>query len=261
MIDALPRDEVVTIAQNLARTCGWHLFPCHQDKRPACLHGFKDAVAEPNAIAALWRRSAGPLIGVATGAISGFDCLDLDIKHATARAWWKSNHARVPATQTFRTRSGGLHLYFTHAAGLTCSAGKISAGIDIRADGGYVISWSSADFPCLDDSPLATWPAWLLDAVTRKPMPRPAARLIPPHRVGRSIDGILRVVATAREGQRNGSLYWGACRFGEMVAAGHLGVGEAEVLLVAAALEAGLSTREAQLTAGSGLGRTHDRQR
>lgn len=38
------------------------------------------------------------------------------------------------------TPSGGLHLYFQHRNGLTCSARHLPDGVDIRAEGGYVIA-------------------------------------------------------------------------------------------------------------------------
>jgi hypothetical protein len=52
------------------------IFPCRSDKRPTCPHGFKDAVADPKAVERLWSLYPGPLIGVATGAISGIDVID-----------------------------------------------------------------------------------------------------------------------------------------------------------------------------------------
>ena len=243
--------DVASLAANLARG-GCHVFPCREDKRPATRNGFKDATNDPEAIAALWRCYPGPLIGIATGAASGFDCLDLDLKHDMARDWWQAHHTRLPPTRTFRTRSGGLHLLFIHFAGLGCSAGRIAAGIDCRGDGGYIISWYAAGFDCLDHSPARQWPAWLVAELLPKPAPPPA----PLHQRGRSIDGVLRAVAGAAEGARNAVLHWSACRLGEQVRAGQLGVSEAESLLVAAAAAAGLDEREARTTARSGLGRT-----
>jgi Bifunctional DNA primase/polymerase, N-terminal len=74
---------------------------------------FKDAAREPEAIAALWHSRPGPLIGIATGESSRIDVLDIDVKHPESCAWWYQHHHRLPPTRTFRTRSGGLHLYFS----------------------------------------------------------------------------------------------------------------------------------------------------
>ena len=70
-----------------------------------------------------------------------------------------------------------------------------------------------------------------------------------------AIDGALRLVVTAAEGERNAVLHWAACRLGERVRAGQIGAGEAEGLLVAAGSSAGLIEREARATARSGLRR------
>jgi hypothetical protein len=247
--------DVITIAGNLAYNCGYSVFPCRHDKRPACPHGFKDATADPVEVRPLWRRYPGPLIGVATGVVSGVDILDIDTKHDTALAWYHDHRPRLPVTRTFRTRSGGLHFYLLHADGLGCSAGKLAPGVDIRGDGGYAIHWFAAGFPCLDHEPPAPWPAWLLaDLLKRKPASHPPRSIRPDHS-DRAIDGALRLVTTAANGERNAILHWSACRLGEHVRAGQLGAGEAEALLVAAGTAAGLAEQEARATARSGLRR------
>src|SRR5712692_9261735 len=92
--------EACGLAQNLATNCRYAVFPCHQDKNPATLHGFKDAATNPDGVAKLWRRWPGPLIGVATGAASGVSILDVDIKGDAARVWWRQNEQRLPRTRT-----------------------------------------------------------------------------------------------------------------------------------------------------------------
>src|SRR5437763_1799333 len=153
--------EACSLAQNLAHNYGYAVFSCHQDKNPATLHGFKDATADPELIAKLWRRWPGPLIGVATGAASGISVLDVDIKGDEARGWWRQNEQRLPLTRTYRTRGGGLHLVFRHVPGILCRVGKPVLGIDVRGEGGYVIFWFAAGFECVDHAPAAPWPHWL----------------------------------------------------------------------------------------------------
>jgi hypothetical protein len=250
-------DGVATIAENLARNCGYAVFPCREDKSPACPHGFKVASRDPDVISELWRRYLGPLIGTAAGEASSIDVLDVDIKHTAALAWWRSNEVRIPATRTFRTRSGGLHLYHRHATGLGGSAGKLAPGIDVRGDGGYVISWFAAGCECLDHSPPAPWPGRLVAELL--PKPKPPVAVLPRVKTNvhadLAIEGVLRLIATAAEGERNSVLHWSACRLGERVRAGQIGQREAEALLVAAAAAAGLAEREARATARSGLRR------
>jgi Bifunctional DNA primase/polymerase, N-terminal len=57
---------------------GLPCFPCHDDKRPASPHGFRDATRDAEALRELWMRYPGTLIGVPTGEVSGFDVLDID---------------------------------------------------------------------------------------------------------------------------------------------------------------------------------------
>lgn len=153
--------DIVTIAGNLARTCGYSVFPCRHNKRPACPHGFLDAVSDLVEVRALWRRYPGPLIGVATGPASGISAVDVDIKSDGARAWWFENEHRFPATRTFRTRGGGLHVVFQHTSGVRNVQGEPIPGIDIRGEGGYIIFWFAAGHECLDHTAPAPWPAWL----------------------------------------------------------------------------------------------------
>ena len=154
--------EVAEIAKNLALNCAYRVFPCRtEDKRPATPHGFKDSECEPAAIARLWRRFPGGLIGVETGERSGVSILDIDVKHDPARAWWHQNAARLPLTRAYRTRSGGLHLVFRHVPGVRNVEGKPIQGVDVRGQGGYFIFWFATGLECVDHAPTAPWPAWL----------------------------------------------------------------------------------------------------
>ena len=85
------------------------------------------------------RWDAWPLVGVATGAASGFDVLDIDPPDGLA--WYDANFDALPTTRAHTTQRGGLHLLFRSAPGLRSSASRIAAGVDVRADGGYVIWW------------------------------------------------------------------------------------------------------------------------
>src|SRR5262245_5461024 len=157
---------------------GLPCFPCRPDKRPASPHGFHDAQTDPTALRELWSRFPGELIGVSTGESSGFDALDIDPKHDEATEWIKANQKRFPNTRTHKTRSGGIHLLFKHAHGLRCSAGRIVPGIDVRANGGYIIWWPATGLPVLRPAPLADWPQWLLDDLAPLLKPPPPPRIV-----------------------------------------------------------------------------------
>jgi hypothetical protein len=271
--------ELVHIAQNLARNCGYSVFPCHSapgnkdvDKKPATLHGFKDAVRDPDAVADLWRRCPGPLIGIATGKASGISVLDVDVAHDTARAWWAQHETRIPTTRIYRTRSGGLHLYFRHATGVGTIAGKPVKGVDVRGEGGYVIFWSAISchcgrnvlgFDCMDNAPVAPWPDWLT-AFFWPPKPEfrkapsssgsfglPGNTSSPGANGSATIEGLIRTVREATEGTRNGKLNWAAYHLHKHVAAGEISEAEAKYDILEAARHAGLSEREAARTIAS----------
>lgn len=133
------------------------VFPCNSEKEPICDNGFYDATLNPTV--KFWR--GGPLVGMPTGARSGWDVLDLDWGKG-GEAWWEANKHRLPATRVLHTRSGGRHLYFRTAPGLRCSESKIAPGVDVRANGGYAVVWRAAGLPW-EDVPVVEWPDWLLD--------------------------------------------------------------------------------------------------
>jgi hypothetical protein len=70
---------------------------------------------------------------------------------------------------------------------------------------------------------------------------------------GHALARLVRLVAGAREGERNGLAYWAACRAGEMVATGLFDTDAAVALIAEAATRAGLPRVEAERTARSGI--------
>jgi hypothetical protein len=228
---------------------GFPCFPCRADKTPATPHGFKDATHDSNMLRELWRRCPGALIGIPTGENSGFDVLDIDPRHGADR-WFAEHRYRLPTTRVHRTRSGGLHLLFEHEKGLRCSAGRIAAGVDVRATGGYVIWWPAAGLAVLSENSVAQWPEWLRVQLLscRRPMTQ---RITVPDRY--ALMRLVQLIAGAREGERNDLTYWAACRAGEMVASGLLGADAAVTVIAEAAARAGLPRAEAERTAWSGV--------
>lgn len=88
--------------------------------------------------------------------------LDLDPRNGS-EAWEKEHGQRLPLTRAHQTRSGGMHVFFRHLPGMRCSTGKNAPGVDIKADGGYVIFWPAVGIPVIMDENLAPWPVWLLE--------------------------------------------------------------------------------------------------
>lgn len=239
-----PLDTALVLAAE-----GLHCFPCSSNKRPTCPNGFLDATTDPKELDALWT-NPGPLVGVRSGANSNIDVLDIDVGHPEALAWWTSNRAQIPTTRVHRTRRRGLHLLFRHHPGLRCSIGRLAKGVDVRAEGGYFVWWPAAGCAVLNDGPVAQWPAWLL-ALLQPPAQAKNRCLVVPDE--RALAGLVRLVANAREGERNQVLFWAACRLGEMVATRLLNSQLAIALIADAAVHAGLPRFEAERTARSGL--------
>jgi hypothetical protein len=201
---------VCTIAQNLAKNCGYLVFPCGHNKRPTIPGegGYKHGSTDAEVIARLWKLHPGDLIGVVTGAGSGIDVLDIDAGRShdnadAARAWWHANSARIPSSRAYQSGSGGIHIYFRHAQGVINTASRIAPGIDTRGEGGYVVFWYGAGRECFDHHPPAEWPGWLLQALAPKPAAVSSARPRTPSNVEDVIRRALRQVGNAPDGGKH----------------------------------------------------------
>ena len=246
--------QVLDVALKLA-AAGMPVFPVLANKHPATPHSFKDASTDSVALHELWRRYPGPLVGVPTGGITGFDVLDFDTtKHPEAGNWWRANRHRLPPTRVHQTRSGGFHLLFRHDALVRGVAGKICLGVDTRAAGNFIVWWPAHGYRVVD-APLASWPDWLLAEFQPKPRPSVPASSTIRFCTDSWLRGLIRTVATAQEGKRNCILFWAACRAGEAIRNGNADEGFITEALLEAALHAGLDRHGAQATIRSGIQR------
>jgi hypothetical protein len=223
-------------------------FPCREDKTPLTrwTNGARADVDD----------SEWPLVGVPNGAVSGFDALDIDREGLN---WLASVIERLPKTRVHETRSGGRHLFWRHAEGLRCSAGRIAKGVDVRADGGYVIWWPRQGLRVFE-AEIADWPDWLLGKAQKSLGPWQSDGGIVglthgPNNIG-AIPGIgaqsgtlnfrarcnsiIRKVEHTKPGRRNELLNWGAYQFGQMVAEGLIRPDIAALLLEGGAKSCGL---------------------
>jgi hypothetical protein len=240
------------------------VFPCRTDKTPACPKGFKAATRDADAVRELWKRFPGELVGVPTGTITGFDVLDIDgPRHPEAKQWWRNNHGNLPVTRIHRSRSGGVHVLFTHAPGLRCWAARPVPGVDGRADGGYVVWWPGFGGDVVCGTAPTPWPAWLLAAAA--PLsPVQCAPWNPPalrdggSRAERYAPAALRLaaqrVATTPAGYRNSTLNSEAFGLGRLIATGDLNLQQAADTLAGAATAAGLHPQEVIATLRSAFG-------
>ena len=198
---------------------GYPVFPCKGDKKPACKTGFKDAQIGERDIVDLFERNAlAELIGVPTGAASGFDALDIDPRH-DGLAWLDLNGNALPATRSHRTRSQGHHFLFQHLDGVKNTAGKLGAGVDTRGEGGYIIWWPAHGFAVECPDIIDWWPYWLQRLLLPRPRPMlaraaPVTRAAATSRAEKMLAHALERVANAAPGQRHHQLRAAGCTIG-----------------------------------------------
>lgn len=241
---------------------GWAVFPLQPSaKVPATRNGCKAATVDREQIDRWWSRHPYN-IGVATGQVSGLVVVDLDgLQGFDSWAFLDGLHGPAPQTAWCFTGSGGWHAYFTHPGGLRNSASKIGAGIDIRADGGYVVAPPSIH-PCGEPYTwhIRTEPAPLPEWLARMSTPKRTVRhdFTPPAGgssayVRAALRAEAEAVAAAASGGRNDQLVRSAYSLGTLVGAGDLDLQDATDALLAAAAACGLPAGEAENTVRSGL--------
>jgi hypothetical protein len=157
----------------LARA-GASVFPCApRSKEPLIKGGFKSATRDEGLIRQWWSRNPDANIGLATGASSGVDgviVVDSD-GNAGERllSQLEARFGKLPTTLNAKTPNGRHRVFRLppNSGHVPCSA---KDGLDIRADGGYVIAPPSVHptggvYEWDPESPgeSAVAPQWLLD--------------------------------------------------------------------------------------------------
>lgn len=265
---------------------GYRVFPCApRGKRPLTEHGVNDATTNDEQITAWWTQTPDANIGIATGRDSNLIVIDIDGTDAAdhyGRLILQHGPAGPPhATDGASVQTGrGWHLWFAHPprVDLRNSASRLAPGIDIRANGGYVIAPPSIHptggrYQWVDPIPETGLPRlnpeWVRALITPPTPPARTARA-PKRRPpdadqdrysAKALADECAAVANAPEGQRNHRLNEAAFNLGQLIAAGRLP--ETAISDLAAAAEtAGLTPRETDRTIASGLtaGRKHPRR-
>lgn len=123
---------------------GFRIFPARaSDKRPHVKDWPNVATTDAEQLARWWRKWPDAMPALPTGESSGVAVLDIDMKDgkdgmATLRGLGFDPDSLSPAM--IETPSGGRHIYFRHVEGLGSSAGSIGPGVDVRANGGFVVA-------------------------------------------------------------------------------------------------------------------------
>jgi hypothetical protein len=112
-------------------------------------HGFRDASADLGTIERWWRRWPLANVAMPTGRMSGLLVLDVDAHRGgdATLAALERQHGALPPAPRVHTPQGGVHLYFRMPARSIPSRTDVAPGIDVRADGGYVLVPPSRGLP------------------------------------------------------------------------------------------------------------------
>jgi hypothetical protein len=128
---------------------GWSVIPIRIEdgvkKALVKWKPFQTRRAEPEEVQRWWKEFPDALVGIVTGEISNLVVVDIDPKHGGDADTWAK---RQPSGLRANTRSGGAHFYYSYPEGgrVRNSAGRIAKGIDVRAEGGYVVAPPSSGY-------------------------------------------------------------------------------------------------------------------
>jgi len=155
---------IVPVERILELAKKYPVFPCRRKdetdqegrtlkaKSPLTKNGFKDATQDESQIRRFWANHPDALVGIPTGSRTGLAVIDFDTSKAGASAqdWLGENQSILLTTRIHQTGggSGGRHYIFSTPAcvkirgGVSVTLGKVRRdGLDIRAEGGYIIWW------------------------------------------------------------------------------------------------------------------------
>ncbi|WP_239091279.1 bifunctional DNA primase/polymerase [Asanoa iriomotensis] len=239
-------------------------------------HGFYAASRDPDRIAGILDAVPLGLLAIRTGNVAGVAVVDIDPRNGG-----RIDPGLMPPTRAVRTGSGGWHLYYTHPGGPLAAKVAGLPGVDLKADGGYVVAPPSIHprtgqpYRWIGARPVAAMPPALIErcrpadgsaGVSRPSRPsRPSAgqprdgfssgtaQAVPAARIP-GAGGIsspaallaahLAAVADAPEGTRRTTLYGAARGVARMVAARALTPGDAYAALYEAGRAAGQTDRD-----------------
>lgn len=258
------------------RLCGSRACEKHRTDGPAameacgCLtcHGFYAATTDRARFAEILRRVPDGQLAIRTGEVSGLVVVEVDPKNDGLSTLAQLDARGVlPGTLMVQSGGGGVHLYYGHPGGyVTGGAHKLGRGVDVKADGGYVVAppslhksghryaWTGDG---RHDYPVRRLPSEVLSMLRPAAVPAAPARVPQPTSSDRllraRVDGVLQRVATAPDGRANNTLFWAAARFGEMALAGDITEDWATSALEAAAAGINYPAPAARRTIRSGL--------
>jgi hypothetical protein len=151
-------------------TCSCNDPQCkHVGKHPLTVHGLKDASINQQTISSWWERWPNANLGLLTGSISGLVVLDVDGDGGVASLTeLVKEFGPLPTTTQSKTKRG-THFFFNYPKGrdVRGSVGKLGRGLDVRANGNYVViapsRYVGGHYEWTTKGVLADLPGWLLE--------------------------------------------------------------------------------------------------
>ena len=225
-------------------------------------HGFYAATTDPERITAARRTVRRAVLAIRTGTVSGLAVVDIDPRNGG-----RIDTGLMTATAAVATGGGGWHLYYRHPGHPLPAGLPGHPGVDIKADGGYVVAPPSVHpgtgmpYQWANHRPVSEMPPALRAALTPPPQPVPAPlRAVLPAREGGGISSPaallaahLRAVQRAPEGKRRVTLYGAARGAARMVIAGAITEHDARATLTAAGQAAGQTGRDIRAAINGGF--------
>jgi Bifunctional DNA primase/polymerase, N-terminal len=256
---------------------GWPVFLLGRTKRPVancrpchnadsthdpaacgCLtcHGFYAATLDHTRFDAMRNAIPDGLLAIRTGTASGLCVVDIDPRDGGA-----IDYTVMTPTATVATGGGGWHLLYQHP-GEHVPSRRIRPGVDIKADGGYIVAAPSIHpstrqpYRWVGGRPVSEIAPPLRAYINPAPPPTlpiatVATRITVNPRSGGAISSPsallaahLQAVAAAPEGRRRRTLYGAARGVARMVTAGAIDTADAITALANAGRAAGQSDRD-----------------
>ena len=229
---AVVMPPLAEIAVDFAKSMDVPVFPCNADKKPLTFDGFKSASRDPSVIRSMFSRRGVVMIGMPTGAASGYTVVDVDVKNgAVGELWLAANSARLVETRASCTCSGGVHFWFREVPGVRNSTSRVARNVDVRGEGGYVIVPPSPGYTWTKDIEAVDMPEWLVEAASKpelEPVQLRPYRPAPVYNEGGSAYGLrgledeCEAIRTAADGTKHSTINKAAYSVGGLVAGGEL---------------------------------------
>ena len=201
---------------------GMYVFPCHRaataglcscgkpecdspGKHPRTEHGYKNATRDRAQIEGWWLRWPDANVGVATGA-SDLVVIDIDPRHGGDETWAAligELGAGIEQTARVLTPQGGKHLYFRAPTGAAIKSDPdgFGAGVEIKAEGAYVIIWGRTLHGVYSHDPASPRKIAPLPERLRQRLVTPQKKTPPPAPAGRIPEGQRNTVLTSMAGK------------------------------------------------------------